>query len=231
MSFTLHGLPASNGIAIGRAHLISQATLEVSHLVISPRAVEKEVARFETAVEKVRSEFAAMKSEMGKSPTDIGAFIDLHLTILGDPELSEVPKEIIRERRCNAEWAIVQQMEFLVAQFDQIDDPYLRERSSDVRQVVERVVRELVGRPNNAAAKVPKGIKGETLIVVAHDLSPSDVMAFKDQNFASFVTDVGGTTSHTAILARGMGIPARSASSRTMRYRPGAEVSSTSCAL
>lgn len=208
MSFTLHGLPASNGIAIGRAHLISQATLEVSHLVISPRAVEKEVARFETAVEKVRSEFAAMKSEMGKSPTDIGAFIDLHLTILGDPELSEVPKEIIRERRCNAEWAIVQQMEFLVAQFDQIDDPYLRERSSDVRQVVERVVRELVGRPNNAAAKVPKGIKGETLIVVAHDLSPSDVMAFKDQNFASFVTDVGGTTSHTAILARGMGIPA-----------------------
>ena len=208
MSFTLHGLAASSGIAIGQAHLISQATLEVSHLVISPRMVEKEVARFETVLEQVRSEFATMKSEMGKSPTDIGAFIDLHMMILADPELSEVPKQIIRERRCNAEWAIVQQMEFLVAQFEKIGDAYLRERSYDVRQVVERVVRVLIGRPSHSAVKVPKGVRGENLIVVAHDLSPSDVMAFKDQQFASFVTDVGGITSHTAILARGMGVPA-----------------------
>ena len=103
----------------------------MSHLVISPRMVEKEVARFETVLEQVRSEFATMKSEMGKSPTDIGAFIDLHMMILADPELSEVPKQIIRERRCNAEWAIVQQMEFLVAQFEKIGDAYLRERSYD----------------------------------------------------------------------------------------------------
>ena len=208
MSFTLHGLAVSNGIAIGQAHLLSQATLEVSHLVITPRMVEKEVARFETALARVRSEFEAMKVSMEKSPTDIRAFIDLHMMILSDPELSEVPKQIIRERRCNAEWAIVQQMEVLVAQFDKIDDAYLRERSYDVRQVVERVVRELTGRPGHAAVKVPKGVKGENLIVVAHDLSPADVMAFKDQHFASFVTDVGGATSHTAILARGMGIPA-----------------------
>ena len=145
---------------------------------------------------------------MDSSPTDLGAFIDLHLMILADPELCDVPKQIIRERRCNAEWAIVQQMEILVDQFEQIDDIYLRERSYDVRQVVERVVRELVGRGDQTTLKAPKGSKGETLIVVAHDLSPSDVMAFKDQNFASFVTDVGGATSHTAILARGMGIPA-----------------------
>ena len=208
MSFTLHGLAVSSGIAIGQAHLISQATLEVSHLVIAPRMVEKEVARFETALVRVRSEFETLKIGMSHSPTDIGAFIDLHLMILSDPELSEIPKHIIRERRCNAEWAIVQQMENLVAQFEQIDDIYLRERSYDVRQVVERVVRELVGKPGHAAVKVAKGVKEETLIVVAHDLSPSDVMAFKDQHFASFVTDVGGATSHTAILARGMGIPA-----------------------
>ncbi|WP_301101221.1 phosphoenolpyruvate--protein phosphotransferase [Propionivibrio sp.] len=208
MSFTLHGLAVSSGIAIGQAHLISQATLEVSHLVITPRMVEKEVTRFESAVTQVRNEFQSMKIGMENSPTDIGAFIDLHLMILADPELSEVPKQIIRERRCNAEWAIVQQMEVLVAQFEKIDDIYLRERSYDVRQVVERVVRELVGRPGHAAVKVPKSTKGEALIVVAHDLSPSDVMAFKDQHFASFVTDVGGATSHTAILARGMGIPA-----------------------
>ena len=208
MSFTLHGLGVSGGIAIGQAHLLSQATLEVSHLVIPPRMVEKEVSRFETAVTQVRTELAAMKVGKENSPTDIGAFIDLHMMLLADPELSEVPKQIIRERRCNAEWAIVQQMEVLVTQFDQIDDIYLRERSFDVRQVVERVVRELVGRSSHSGVKVPKGAKGETLIVVGHDLSPSDVMAFKDQHFASFVTDVGGATSHTAILARGMGIPA-----------------------
>jgi phosphotransferase system enzyme I (PtsI) len=208
MSFTLHGLAVSGGIAIGQAHLISQATLEVSHLVIAPRLVEKEVARFDAAVAQVRNEFQSMKASMEGSPTDIGAFIDLHLMILSDPELSETPKQIIRERRCNAEWAIVQQMEVLVAQFEKIDDIYLRERSYDVRQVVERVVRELVGRPGHVAVKTPKTAKGENLIVVAHDLSPADVMAFKDQHFASFVTDVGGATSHTAILARGMGIPA-----------------------
>ena len=207
MSFTLHGLPVSGGIAIGQAHLISQATLEVSHLVIAPRMVEKEVFRFESAMASVRAEFDAMKGNLEKSPADMRAFIDLHRMILDDPELSEVPKQIIRERRCNAEWAIVQQMELLVEQFERIDDAYLRERSYDVRQAVERVVRELSGHPDHTAARL-KGAKGEHLIVVAHDLSPADVMAFRDQDFASFVTDVGGATSHTAILARGMGIPA-----------------------
>jgi phosphotransferase system enzyme I (PtsI) len=204
ISFTLHGLPVSGGIAIGQAHLISQATLEVSHLVIAPRMVEKEVLRFDAAMDRVRAEFDAMKSSLEKSPADMHAFIDLHRMILDDPELSEVPRQIIRERRCNAEWAIVQQMRLLVEQFEQIDDAYLRERGYDVRQAVERVVRELAGRPVTSRLKG----KGENLIVVAHDLSPADIMAFRDQDFASFVTDVGGATSHTAILARGMDIPA-----------------------
>ena len=204
MSFTLHGLPVSSGIAIGQAHLISQATLEVAHLVIAPRRVEKEVARFESAMASVLAELDAMKSALEKSPADMRAFIDLHRMILEDPELSEVPKEIIRERRCNAEWAIVQQMRLLVEQFEQIDDAYLRERSADVRQAVERVVRELAGHP----ASRLKGIKEEHLIVVAHDLSPADVMVFKEHDFVSFVTDIGGATSHTAILARSMGVPA-----------------------
>ena len=208
MSFTLHGLPVSGGIAIGQAHLISQATLEVSHLQISPRLVEKEVARFEAALHSVREEFTAMKTNLDNAPADIGAFIDLHQMILADPELSETPKELIRERRCNAEWAIVQQMELLVEQFEKIDDVYLRERSYDVRQVVERVVRELSGHDAPHLSARTRGVKGQTQILVAHDLSPADIMAFKDQAFASFVTDVGGATSHTAILARGMGIPA-----------------------
>jgi phosphotransferase system enzyme I (PtsI) len=208
MSFILHGLPVSSGIAIGQAHLMSHATLEVSHLVISPRLVEKEVARFDAALARVRGEFEVMKKGKENAPAEIGAFIDLHAMILSDPELSEVPKQLIRERRCNAEWALVQQMEILVEQFEEIEDTYLRERSYDVRQVVERVVRELVGQPGRAALKAAKGVREENLIVVAHDLAPSDVIAFKEHRFASFVTDVGGATSHTAIIARSLGIPA-----------------------
>jgi len=208
MSFTLHGLPVSAGIAIGQAHLMSHATLEVSHLVISPRMVDKEVARFDAALARVREEFAALKGRTQHSSAEFGAFIDLHSMILSDPELAEVPKDLIRERRCNAEWALVQQMEVLVDQFEKFDDQYLRERSYDVRQVVERVIKELVGHPGRVALKSSKGLKEENLIVVAHDLSPADVIAYKEHHFAAFVTDVGGSTSHTAILARSLRIPA-----------------------
>ena len=208
MSFTLHGLAVSGGIAIGQAHLMSHATLEVSHLFIAPRLVDKEVARFEAALLRVREEFAALKGRMQHTSTEFGAFIDLHSMILSDPELAEVPKQLIRERRCNAEWALVQQMELLVAQFESIDDQYLRERSYDIRQVVERVVKELVGQPGRMSLRTGKGIKEENLIVVAHDLSPADVISYKEHHFAAFVTDVGGSTSHTAILARSLRIPA-----------------------
>jgi phosphotransferase system enzyme I (PtsI) len=208
MSFTLHGLAVSGGIAIGQAHLMSHATLEVSHLVIAPRMVDKEVARFEAALQRVREEFAALKGRMQHTSAEFGAFIDLHSMILADPELAETPKQLIRERRCNAEWALVQQMEILVAQFEKFDDQYLRERSYDVRQVVERVIKELVGQPGRMSLRTGKGIREENLIVVAHDLSPADVIAYKEHHFAAFVTDVGGSTSHTAILARSLRIPA-----------------------
>jgi phosphotransferase system enzyme I (PtsI) len=147
-----------------------------------------------------------MKEGSGHSPAEFGAFLDLHRMILDDPELCEVPRELIRERRCNAEWALVQQMESLVRQFDEFEDPYLRERSHDVRQVVERVIKELSG--HRGAVRTAKGVKEENVIVVAHDLSPADVIAFKERRFASFITDVGGGTSHTAILARSMAVPA-----------------------
>ncbi|HNG38584.1 MAG TPA: phosphoenolpyruvate-utilizing N-terminal domain-containing protein, partial [Accumulibacter sp.] len=194
MSFTLHGLAVSGGIAIGRAHLMSHATLEVSHLVIAPRLVDKEIARFEQAIERVRAEFSALKGRMQNTSAEFGAFIDLHSMILADPELSETPKQLIRERRCNAEWALVQQMELLVDQFEGFEDAYLRERSYDVRQVVERVIKELVGQPGRMALRTGKGTKEENLIVVAHDLSPADVIAYKEHHFAAFVTDVGGST-------------------------------------
>ena len=207
MSFTLHGLGVSSGIAIGRAMLMSHATLEVSHLTIAPRMVDKEIARFDAAVKAVKAELGTMKESTEHAPAELAAFIDIHTMFLEDPELVDKPREIIRERRCNAEWALVQQMEHLVEQFEQFEDPYLRERKLDVVQVVERVIKELLGHPGRAVMKTAKGVTEEMLIVVAHDLSPADVIAFKDHRFASFITDVGGSTSHTAILARSLAIP------------------------
>jgi phosphoenolpyruvate-protein phosphotransferase (PTS system enzyme I) len=208
MSFTLHGLGVSGGIAIGRALLMSHATLEVAHLTLVPRLVDKEIERFDRAISAVKEELILMKESTEHAPAELNAFIDIHTMFLEDPELAVKPRDIIRERRCNAEWALVQQMEHLVGQFEQFDDAYLRERKFDVVQVVERVVKELLGHPGRATLKNVKKSKEESLIVVAHDLSPADTIAFKDHRFAAFITDVGGGTSHTAILARSMAIPA-----------------------
>ena len=208
MSFTLHGLGVSGGIAIGRAMLMSHATLEVSHLTLASRMIDKEIERFDAAIKAVKEELILMKESTEHAPAELNAFIDIHTMFLEDPELAEKPRDIIRERRCNAEWALVQQMEHLVDQFEQFDDLYLRERKFDVVQVVERVVKELLGHPRRSGLKAPKSSKEEALIVVAHDLSPADTIAFKDHRFAAFITDVGGATSHTAILARSMAIPA-----------------------
>jgi len=208
MSFTLHGLGVSSGIAIGRAMLMSHATLEVAHLTLAPRQVDKEIARFDAALAAVKQELVQIKENTEHAPAELAAFIDIHTMFLEDSELTDKPREIIRERRCNAEWALVQQMEHLVQQFEDFDDPYLRERKFDVIQVVERVVKELLGHRGKASLKAAKTPRDDALIVVAHDLSPADTIAFKDHRFAAFITDVGGATSHTAILARSMAIPA-----------------------
>ena len=206
MSFALYGLAVSSGIAIGRAHLVSHATLEVAHYRVRDKDVATEVVRFETAVAAVRSELAALRGEASSpgTPSELTAFVDIHAMILDDPLLSEMPKELIRERRCNAEWALVQQMEQLVGQFEEIEDSYLRERKHDVVQVVERVIKALMGK----ARKVAKRGKDEDLIIVAHDLSPADTLQFKNLKIGGFVTDLGGATSHTAIVARSLAIPA-----------------------
>ena len=208
MSFTLHGLGVSNGIAIGRAHLLSYASLEVAHLTIPARMVEKELARFDAAVATVREELDQLKCSTETVAAEVAAFVELHEMILADPALSAVPRDIIRERRCNAEWAVVQQVNSLVAEFEAFEDPYLRERQADVRQVAERLIKELAGDAGAARVKSPKGVTEAETVLIAHDLSPADVVAFKTRKFAGFITDVGGATSHTAILARSMALPA-----------------------
>lgn len=206
MTFTLHGLAVSPGIAIGRAHLVSHATIEVAHYTIREKDIDAEVTRFDAAVAAVKAELDALHQDTMApgAPSELAGFVDIHAMILDDPLISELPRDLIRERRCNAEWALVQQMEHLVEQFEEIEDSYLRERKHDVVQVVERVLKALMGRPR----KLSKRGKDEDLIIVAHDLSPADTIQFKNLKIGGFVTDLGGATSHTAIVARSLAIPA-----------------------
>jgi phosphotransferase system enzyme I (PtsI) len=206
VNFVLHGVAVSAGITIGNAHLVSSARLEAAHYEIAESAVPAEIFRFDAAIARARQELSAIETQIaGDAPAEFGAFINLHRMILADSSLSQAPRELIRERRMNAEWALVQQMEKLVAQFEEIEDPYLRERRQDIEQVVERVLKALAG--GNAAPEPPASAEGN-LIVIAHDLSPADMILFKRHKFGGFVTDVGGVTSHTAIVARSLNIPA-----------------------
>ncbi len=206
MNFVLHGHAVSGGITVGYAHLVSTARLEVAHYEVAEDAVEAEVARFDRAMKIAQDDLHELKAHIAAdAPAEFAAFLDLHRMILNDSALAQVPRELIRSRRSNAEWTLVQQMERLVERFDEIDDPYLRERKADVQQAVERVLKAMLG---GQTITEPALTEEQKLIVVAHDLSPADMMLFKRHHFGGFVTDVGGVTSHTAIVARSLGIPA-----------------------
>ncbi|HQR60787.1 MAG TPA: phosphoenolpyruvate-utilizing N-terminal domain-containing protein, partial [Methylophilaceae bacterium] len=199
MSFTMHGVAVSSGIAIGQAHLVSHALLEVAHYQVPRHLIEAEVVRFGEAVDTVRYDLEGIRASLpANAPAELGSFVGTHIMILADKALSEAPKQIIRDEMCNAEWALKQQMDDLVGQFEEIEDDYLRERKFDVVQVVERVIKVLLGHPSQA----PLERQESGMILVAHDLSPADAIQFKQHQFAAFITDVGGATSHTAILAR-----------------------------
>ncbi len=202
----MHGIPVSGGIAIGRAHLVSHAKLEVAHYAVPQHQIADEIARFDAALKTVRAEFEELRTQIPPhAPQEFDAFLNLHLMILSDATLSKTPRTIIETEQCNAEWALKVQMDALLDQFDQIEDGYLRERKADVIQVVERLLKELFGQPGYTPP--PSAGDEENLILVAHDLSPADVIQFKQHQFASFITDLGGTTSHTAIVARSLNIP------------------------
>ncbi|MFL9710950.1 phosphoenolpyruvate--protein phosphotransferase [Methylobacillus sp. Pita1] len=203
VSFSMHGVGVSGGIAIGNAHLVTNALVEVVHYQIPKKALVAEIIRFEQALERVRHDLETVREQLpANAPAELAAFINTHLMILADKHLSEEPKAIIEQELCNAEWALKQQMHELVAQFELIEDEYLRERKQDVVQVVERIIKVLLGHPSEAVRP-----DESAQILVAYDVSPADAIQFKHHQFAAFITDVGGATSHTAILARSLSIP------------------------
>jgi len=211
VSFTLHGIPVSRGIAIGRAYLIAPAALDVDHYLIEPDQIDAEIARFYTAQAGVLAELETLREDLSAdAPSEMSAFINVHTMILNDAMLVQETIDLIRTRRYNVEWALTEQLEILGGYFDEIEDEYLRERKADVEQVVERLLKALAGAPTAASLVVHTAASNghNEMIVVAHDIAPADMLQFKTQAFKGFVTDLGGRTSHTAIVARSLGIPA-----------------------
>ncbi|CAG7596218.1 phosphoenolpyruvate--protein phosphotransferase [Candidatus Vallotia tarda] len=209
MPFTLHGIPVSQGIAIGRAYLIQSAVLDINRYLVEPKYVETEIARFVAAQQAIYNELVMLRSELqADTLSEIGAFLDVQILILGDEMLVEAVIKCIRVRKLNAEWALTEQLKILDKHFDGINDGYLRERKADLAQVVDRVLKELTGL--STVSVIADGMRCDTdeMIIVAHDIAPADMLKFKMQRSLGFVTDLGGCTSHTAIVARSLGIPA-----------------------
>ena len=205
MNFTLHGIAVSSGIAIGHAHLISHTALEVVHYKLPKDMLAEEVTRFDAALAATRSELTTLRaSRPQQAAAEFDAFLDLHLMILDDEHISKMPREMIEREHCNAEWALKVQMDDLVAHFEAFDDAYLRERKTDVTQVVERVLKTLTGQPGH---QPPATTYDTKMILVAHDVSPADLIQLKPHQFSAILTDLGGATSHTAIIARGLNTP------------------------
>ena len=219
MTFSIHGITVSRGVAIGRAVLVVSSRVDVAHYFIEPDKVEDELVRLRVARNAVVDELQRLQRDMPKdAPPELGALLDVHLMLLHDDTIGAGVRQFVTERFYNAEWALTTQLEIISRQFDEMEDPYLRERKADLEQVVERVLRRLKGAAAPMAPPPPRAPRQQELllddtldvplVLVAHDLSPADMLQFKKSVFAGFVTDVGGKTSHTAIVARSMDIPA-----------------------
>ncbi|MEO8390367.1 MAG: phosphoenolpyruvate--protein phosphotransferase [Polaromonas sp.] len=223
MTFSVHGLAVSRGIAIGRAVLVASSRADVAHYFVDASKSDEEITRVRVSRNAVMEEITRLQQDLPKdAPHELAALLDVHLMLLQDEQLISGVKHWITERHYNAEWALTTQYEIIARQFDDMEDEYLRERKADLEQVVERILRHMKGvaspvQPAGQAGASRKQSQQDLLlddttdvplVLIAHDISPADMLQFKQSLFAGFATDVGGRTSHTAIVARSMDIPA-----------------------
>lgn len=215
MSFQVFGIPVSRGVAIGRAVLVASSRVDVAHYFIPVAEAEAEFGRLLRARDAVARELQALKADLPEdAPHELDALLDVHLLLLNDEALVGAARFWIADRHYNAEWALSAQLEVLARQFDEMEDDYLRERKADLEQVVERILSTMAAEEDEnaapaAAAVVARDFAGEDpLLLVAADIAPADMIQFKRSVFQGFITDIGGKTSHTAIVARSMDIPA-----------------------
>ncbi|NKB36268.1 MAG: phosphoenolpyruvate--protein phosphotransferase [Gammaproteobacteria bacterium] len=207
MTISLHGMGVSRGIAIGKVHILERDQIEILEYALADDSIETETQRLQDAVSQAKQQLRAIRDHIPESTSaDIAAFIDTHLLMMDDAALIQEPLRLIREKGCNAEWALKLQRDALVAAFDEMDDPYLRTRKDDVDHVVDRIQRILL-KHAPLAHEIPDN-KLNGYIVLADDLTPADTVLMQHQGIVAFITEYGGPTSHTAILARSLGIPA-----------------------
>jgi len=196
------GIPVSSGVAIGKAYILAHALNEVEPYTITEKNITNEIKRFNQAIKQLKSELLGLKKELKKNKMgEYGSFIDVQLAIINDPKISKNPLELIKKSKQNAEWALKVQMEEIVNKFNSIENSYIRERKNDIYQVCETLIKYLIGHESKQLSS------DKNRIIVAHDISPADALKFKNSNNIAFVTDIGGTTSHTAILAKSINIP------------------------
>ena len=206
MSLVLSGTGVSRGIALGKAHILRRGQIEIPEYVIPKNFVKDEVNRLKKALVAAAAQLKAIRKHIPENtPADIGSFIDAHLLMIQDSMLSDEPINMIHQQQCNAEWALKQQRDKLVEVFDAMDDPYLRTRKDDIDHVVNRILGLLLDESAHAS-DVDSRLKGA--ILIADDLSPADTVLMQHFGIAGFITEYGGPTSHTSILARGLGVPA-----------------------
>ncbi|MBA3595625.1 MAG: phosphoenolpyruvate--protein phosphotransferase [Polaromonas sp.] len=222
MTFSVHGLAVSRGIAIGRAVLVASSRADVAHYFIDATKTAEEIQRLRVARDAVSEEITRVQRDLPKdAPHELSALLDVHLMLLQDEQLISGVKHWINDRLYNAEWALTTQYEIIARQFDDMEDEYLRERKADLEQVVERMLGFMKGVASpvlptpSTGGRAPRQqdlLLDDTmdvpLVLVAHDISPADMLQFKQSLFVGFATDVGGRTSHTAIVARSLDIPA-----------------------
>lgn len=212
MAWSVSGIGVGDKLAIGRAWVLAPASLDLPRRSLTVAQVEPEVLRFQAAVGGIAQEFEDLRTALkGEPAAEVRAFLDLQAIVLQDPVLIDETIALIRAEQCNAEWALIRQFEEVANQFDAIDDPYLKERKADVQQLVERILKSMQGVADLSAALAQQdGAPEEALpwILVARDIAPADMLLLRQHQFAGFATDSGSPTSHTAILARSLGLPA-----------------------
>jgi len=208
MSLWLSGIGVSRGIAIARVQKLHGGDLEIAEYTVAPEELEREVERFRDAQQQALAQLREVRSKIpAGTPGDIAAFIDTHLLMLDDRSLVDSTIGHIRSAGINAEAALRRSRDALVAVFEQMEDPYLRTRRDDVEHVVSRVQRVLT----RTERELPGGGQApltEPTVIVADDITPADIILLSQQAVLAFVTEYGGPLSHTAILARSLGIPA-----------------------
>jgi phosphotransferase system enzyme I (PtsI) len=200
----LKGIGISPGIVIGKAALLERRRTTFIPRRVTAGQVTSEVKRFEEAIEKSKGQLEEVKQQILKKGFRQHSYIlDVHLKVMEDRMLRDETIKMIKEQLVNTEWALKVTFDKISEAFDAIEDEYLKEKKEDIKHVVERILRNLIGRDLRKIEDLE-----EDMIVVAHDLSPADTIQLNLQRVIGIVTDIGGKTSHTAIVSRSLEIPA-----------------------